>query len=202
MIIFFKRKSAQTLSGLGFFLLFILALNCKDTNQPVEPIRYEAAPRVEPGKIKWDGPADSYAIRDQNVEEITKLLNRLVEIIEREELDKLPGLISKKRGLWVDLKAHKSYKEILKMVQEDKGFLQTFYLDTENLRQVTDNPEHIAVRDVLHYTKTLRASFYFEEGGRECEVKLQLVENPDFNYHLNHPVFIKEGKDWKILRLF
>ena len=163
--------------------------------------RRKVPPRVVVGNIRWDDP---HTMREKimAVHEIRNLLARMISMVDRRDWSELPSLISKKRGLWVDLKTLKTFPQVLREIKKKNGYLQLFFFHTEKLRAYKNDPESLAVRDVLRYTDTLRADYYMEPDAKECELKLYLVDYPSFNYKLNNPVFIKEQGVWKIYRLF
>lgn len=181
-----------------FVLLALPALAvCRKTG----PKMYDASPEIVTGKIYWEDPHPR-PVEEQTIYEITRLMNVVMAMVDRKDLRSLPEYVSKEKGLYVDLKAHRTYKDLLKEVEKEDGYLQNFYLNTEALRKSTSNPSQNSVRDILRTTRKLQADFYMEGGSRECELKLHLLDNPEWSYMLNNPVFIKEGDQWKIYRLF
>ena len=184
------------------FFILSLVLFCnggdeqEETRAPVPP----GGPKLVPGEVYWEAP-HSAEERERLVREITEKLGRIFALVEAGELERLPEFVSRERGLYVDLKAHQTYERLLSEVTEKEGYLQMFYLDTEALREYTEDGTRLSVRDLLRLTKEVRVE-YFVEDEDTCELRLHLTDRPDLDYFLNNPYFIREDGDWKIYRLF
>ncbi len=179
----------------------LLALACDRSDQSIplnERKSYDEAPEVEIGDVHWTGSGEQ---SDRDVESVGGLLTRLVEMTFQQDFSALPEMVDRQEGLWVDLKAHRSYYQLRADLQNPRSYLRIAYLDTAGLRAMTGNPASLSVRDVLRTTRTLRADLYIDPAG-SCEAKLQLVDAPDRSYYLNNPVFIRRDGEWFILRLF
>ena len=157
-------------------------------------------PTVEVGKIHYaEGLSEAQKRADTGA--MLAILRELVRMVDAQNLKDLPQFVSREQGLWVDVKAHRSYAELLREVGRRDGYLQKFFLDSEQLRRSTKDERSMSVRDVLRHTDTVRADFYMLSDG-SCEVELFLEQYPAYKYHLNQPAFVKEGNTWKLLRLF
>lgn len=182
----------------SFFLLILCGPG--PTPPKERAIFRDRAPRVLVGNIHW---SDRHTPESEKVTAavIAGQLEQVISFIDSRDLRGLENLVSRQKGLWIDLKTHKSFAELQKEIRRSDGYLQLFYYDTEKLRVHTGDPDRLSVRDVLRHTSTLRADFYMEPGAHECELKLYLIDSPALNYQLNNPVFILEGDTWKIYRL-
>lgn len=185
---------------------------CDRTPEADEPVsemrRYNQAPAIELGEVRWSGSnsgagagADASG-RAVQAEQVRKLLEKLVGMVDRRDLSELPGEVSRDAGLFVDLKAHRSYADLERELKNPDGYLNTYYLDSAKLAAKKNDPNSLAVRDVLRLTRTVRADLYMNRDGDYCEVKLHLVDAPSKSYYLNNPVFIKEAGRWYVAQLF
>lgn len=179
-------------------------VSCKQdsdsSNKTYEKRMRTVPPKLVMGKIYW-GEKAAKKQNERDAEQIMVLLRTLLTMVDQRNIKDLPALISRERGLWTDLKTHRSYAQIVEQVEKPGGYIRTFFLDSEKLRKHTGDERSLAVRDVLRYTDTLRADFFLE-ADNTVEVRLILEQYPPYNYHLNHPVFVKEADGWKLLRLF
>ncbi len=190
-------------------LVFVLgSLGACDRAPPADEVasemhRYEQAPTIELGEVRWYGAnSDIDAERAAQAEQVRALLEKLVGMVDRRDLRALPGEVSRDAGLFVDVKAHRSYADLERELKDPEGYLNTFYLDSAKLAAKQNDPESLAVRDILRLTRTVRADLYMNRQGDYCEVKLHLVDAPGKSYYLNNPVFIKESGRWYVAQLF
>lgn len=181
---------------------------CDRTTEADEPIsemrRYDRAPEIKLGEVRWSGAsagADTSA-REAEAEQVRALLAKLAAMVDRRDLSELPREVSRDAGLFVDLKAHRTYADLERDLQNPDGYLNTYYLDSAKLAAKKNDPNSIAVRDVLRLTRTVRADLFMNREGDYCEVKLHLVDAPSKSYYLNNPVFIKEAGRWYVAQLF
>lgn len=130
------------------------------------------------------------------------LLKQLLSMVQRKDWNDLPGMVSKKKGIYVDLKGFRSFAQLEADVRDHGSYLYVFYHDTDILRAFTHDRDQIAVREVLMSGNSIRVDYYMEEGSQECELALHVSGNEKEDYRLNHPVFIREDGVWKVYRLF
>ncbi len=162
--------------------------------------KFEDMPRVKIGAVPGDDPQ----VR-ADVEAAVDLLEELIAMVDRRDLAALPEHVNQERGLYVDLKAHREFADIAADVRNPSGYLNTYYLDTEALRQRSGDPESVAVRDVLRLSRTIIADAYLsrtDSGERQVELRLRLEDAPTKSYYLNNPVFVKDETGWTVFRLF
>ena len=185
----------------GLVVSAAMAAHCGNESVDKYEKKYRpVAPVVQAGKIHY-AEGLSEAQKQKDTQAMVAILSELVRMVDTQDLRGLPALVSQKQGLWVDVKAHRSYADLLREVNRRDGYLQKFLLDSEQLRRLTQDERSISIRDVLRYTDIVRADFYMLSDG-SCEVELFLEQYPPYKHHLNQPAFIKEGDQWKLLRLF
>lgn len=166
---------------------------------------YDTMPEIRQGEIfvgesrksGKDGPEDR-----AEAARVLELMRELLGLLATENLAGLNDHISRSQGLYVDLKAHKTFAEIEKDVRNPTGYLRTYYLNSESLRERTDEPEQLAIRDVFKLTRVVTADVYLQSDRKQCELRLRLEDAPSKSYYLNNPVFIQENGQWFIYRLF
>jgi hypothetical protein len=167
--------------------------------------RYDQAPAIVIGEVRWSGAtSDSGATESERAaqaEQVHALLAKLVGMVDRRDLSALPEEVSRDAGLFVDVKAHRTYADLVRELKDPDGYLNTFYLDSAKLAARKNDPDSLAVRDILRLTRTVRADLYMNRQA-DCEVKLHLVDAPGKSYYLNSPVFIKESGRWYVAQLF
>lgn len=162
--------------------------------------KFEEMPVVKIGAVPGDDPA----VR-ADVEAAVELLEELIAMVDRRDLSPLPDHVNAERGLYVDLKAHRERADISADVRDPAGYLNTYYLDTDALRERTGDPESVAVRDVLRLSRSIVADAYLsstDSGERQIELRLRLEDAPTKSYYLNNPVFVKDETGWTVFRLF
>ncbi|MCR9143573.1 MAG: hypothetical protein NXI24_15100 [bacterium] len=173
----------------------------------LEQRSYDAMPELKLGKIfvGEESGGDSgkpTAAQSAEAQRVLDLMRKLMGMLEDQEIRGLAQHVSPGKGLYVDLKAHRTRAAVQKDLQDPEGYLQTYYLNTENLRLRTEDPDQLAVRDILHLTRVMTADVYLQADGRQCELRLRLEDAPSKSYYLNNPVFVKEDGEWFIYRLF
>ena len=172
----------------------------------LSPRSYDTMPEVKLGEVYIGEEdvkgADSNSAEMTDARRVLKLMRELLAMLEAQEIRGLARHVSPNRGLYVDLKAHRSLGDIQKDLSDPEGYLQTYYLNTETLRSRTEDPGQLAVRDILRLTRVVTADVYMQADRKQCELRLRLEDAPSKSYYLNNPVFIKENEEWFIYRLF
>lgn len=174
--------------------LACLTLHCATSQMRTKP------PEVRAGRIIYDpssrppDPATTTAILAR--------LRTLVEMVHTRDWTGLPDLVSRQRGIFVDLKGFRTHSQIVADVKDRESYIYTFYHDTTRLREATKDPGQICVRDVLLMSSRITVDVFMEEGDKEVELQLNVDDAPRESYRLNHPVFILEDGQWKVHRLF
>ncbi|MEQ9365861.1 MAG: hypothetical protein RIF32_16580 [Leptospirales bacterium] len=167
---------------------------------------YDTMPEVRLGEL-YAGEEDVQGAKSDSAEmkdarRVLNLMRELLVMLEAREIRGLARHVSPNRGLYVDLKAHRSHGDIQKDLRDPEGYLQTYYLNTETLRSRTEDPGQLAVRDILRLTRVVTADVYMQADRKQCELRLRLEDAPSKSYYLNNPVFVKENEEWFIYRLF
>jgi len=159
----------------------------------VFPTLKQGLVNYQEGEARPD-PATLKALTDQ--------LRALITMVDQKDWTNLPSMVSRKKGIYVDLKGYRTFAQMEADIKDHNSYLYVFYHDTPRLRKETDDARQVAVRDVLRRAGIVEVDFFMEQGGHECELKLNLRETPKESYRLNHPVFIFEEGQWKVFRLF
>jgi SHS2 domain-containing protein len=133
--------------------------------------------------------------------EILKILNFLVESTVNRDYSKLPLIVSLEKGLYIDLKAHLSYDDLIKEVNKKVSYFEVFFFDTNKLKKEKNSDIVKTVRDVLVLSEGLLAEMYYESD-TVVEVKLRFQKNKKFENDLNTLYFSKQGEKWYVERLF
>lgn len=162
---------------------------------------YAELPQVQMGEIVLESGQISAADRDRAAAVLDRL-REIVAMLDRKDLSELPRLVSPGKGLYVDLKAHRTRDWVIADLRKPTGYIHTHYLNTETLQQRTEESSQLAVRDILRLTRVLTADVYLQEDGLQCELRLRLEDAPSKSYYLNNPVFVFEGDQWLVYRLF
>lgn len=137
-----------------------------------------------------------------NIRSILSILQAVAEAIESGDPIAIAHYIHPERGIYIDLKAHWSLEKFRLDAESRTGHLNTFYIDTERLRQKTGDITQISIREILSKTGSIDVELFFGEDGEICELRLHLLDHPELNYYLNNPVFIKIDSVWYLYRLF
>ena len=133
--------------------------------------------------------------------EILKILNFLVESTVNRDYSKLPLIVSLEKGLYIDLKAHLSYDDLVKEVNKKDSYFEVFFFDTNKLKKEKNSDIVKTVRDVLVLSEGLLAEMYYESD-TVVEVKLRFQKNKKFENDINTLYFSKQGGKWYVERLF
>lgn len=155
---------------------------------------------VQVGKFFSDVecPIDSPQCLDDK-KAILELLDRFYTALKTKEVVAVSKLIDQKSGVYVDLKAKRSYAEFVAELQNPDGYFVLFFLETKRLRKFTNDKKQVAVRDILRKARSIEVEFHFNKKEDLCEVKLK--PNGKFNFRLNNPVFIFRNTRWYFYRL-
>jgi hypothetical protein len=133
--------------------------------------------------------------------EILKILNFLVESTVNRDYSKLPLVVSLENGLFIDLKAHLSYADLVKEVNKKDSYFEVFFFNTNKLKKEKNSDIVKTVRDVLVLSEGLLAEMYYESD-TAVEVKLRFQKNKKLENDLNTLYFSKQGGKWYVERLF
>lgn len=158
--------------------------------------REQSAPELETGKVY----SQTEMIQEDR-EKLLQLTELLIQCIFQNDLKPIVEHVHPERGVFVDLKAIRSKNEFEKQVFENDPYFQKFYFDGELLRQQTQDPEQLSVKELLSGTETVIVDFFMERGGKQAEITLNLKDTPDQNFRLNNLVFIQINNRWYFYQL-
>ena len=127
----------------------------------------------------------------QELSAITKGLAELLLAIRQRKPQKIQKLVHPQEGLYVDLKAHWSYKRLVKEIQSGRGYLYEVLLSEQ---------DPASLYQTLNSHTQIELDYYLKK--ELCELKLHLPQRPEDSYRLNNPIFIYKGKQWYVYRLF
>ncbi len=138
---------------------------------------------------------------NQDIEEIFNLLKIMFRSVEKKDLSLITNYIDQEKGIYTDLKAWKSKQDFLVEIKDPESYLNSVYLNSENLKKITNDSTQISLYDLIKKSQKIKADFYFTTDS-DCEVKLIIMEKPEESYRFNNPYFIKINNRWFIYRLF
>ena len=118
----------------------------------------------------------------------------------QENWQKLPQIVHKQRGLFVDLKAHWSYKKVRREVTRKDSYLAVYFFDKQRLQEQKKTKDVETVKEILQRSGGIDMDFFFIDANN-CEVKLSFHKNKSYATDLNSPYFIKMDGKWYIYRL-
>jgi len=169
---------------LKYLFILLILLSCRGEHIPISF-------HIAQGQV---------ALPESDIATIKKNFSEIVRIIESGKTDHLEDYVSEKKGIYIDLKSHKSKKQFIAELKKKNGYIENFFYNTESLRKYTDDATQISVKDLFLKSSSLKVDIYIESP-TECEMKLHL-EDESQSFRLNQPVMIKEDNKWYIYRLF
>jgi len=132
---------------------------------------------------------------------VIQILESIHQGIQNNDLSVILNHANKEKGIYIDLKAHKTYSELTAQIKDKDSYLNTFFLNTDKLKKTTNSPDQISIKDILSAQKIINVELFYNKTYDECEAKLNLKKNKNLNYRLNNPYFIKVKNKWYIYRL-
>lgn len=144
--------------------------------------------------------AGTPANRPADTEQIMALLRSVFGAIESKDLSSLPGMVHPGRGIYTDLKVLRTPAEFAADIQNAEGYVNTYYILGDRLRQHTEDAGQKSLREVIASVDQVRADLYFD--GDECEVRLTILGDQSAeSYRFNNPYFVKQADRWYLFRL-
>lgn len=137
----------------------------------------------------------------QELDAVDGRLKELFSMIDERDLSGLPDMIHPSEGVHIDLKAHRTRKEVRAELQKSEGYFQRFYLDSQLLRQTTGDDGQISLHELLNKNERIFTEYYLEPGGSQIEVRFRLGSTPEESYRINNAVLIKRDGQWYFLQL-
>ncbi len=193
-MVFSKTKSSKKI--IIIFLFFFLFYSCSTLR---EPSNYDNPKKInlKLGTILID-PTIKKGTSDI---EILKILNFLVESTLNRDYSELPMFVSPEKGLYIDLKAHLSYVDLIKEIKKKDSYFDIFFFDSNKLKKEKNSDSVKTVRDVLVLSEGLIAELYYESDST-VEVRIRFQKNKKFENDLNTLYFSKQDGKWFVERLF
>ena len=173
---------------------------------------YVQGAREKVGEEKIERKSSQTISYKKDLKQITQLLAKLSKSISEQNPSLLLSLIHPEQGVYVDLKAHWSYKRLQKEIGITKRASKVMnkkpanYLSTAIYLGTKDGT---SLYEVLQLTKQIEVDYYLQINPKSkkyslqsCELKLHLTDEPDASYQLNNPVFLLLDNKWYLYRLF
>ena len=179
-----KLKRTIIINSAFTVLTFIFITGCAGSNTSV---------------YKYQSPEAADQAEDSKA--IVQILESIHHGILNNDLSIILNHVNKEKGIFIDLKAQKTYSELNAQIKDQESYLNTFFLNTDKLKETTNSPDQISIKDILKAQKVINIELFFNKTNDECEVKLNLKKKKNLNYRLNNPYFIKVKNKWYIYRL-
>lgn len=159
----------------------------------------DGPPEVVVGKIRNDTEL-SGAQLDERIESIQVELQAVVNLVYAGDLRALPDHVHVEKGLYVDVKAHRTHSEVRSEVVDPHSYLSRFFVgDGSEISDPAENP--VPIKEVLQLTRSIKADVFLLSEDF-CEIQLTLEDAPGRSYYLNNPVLIEREGRWYIYRMF
>ncbi|TGL57701.1 hypothetical protein EHQ64_19520 [Leptospira sarikeiensis] len=183
-----------------FFSFFLLQFHCISFGENLISTKRnpELPPEIRQGKVFLAGHIGDHT---KDTEEILKILKRLIDGTVAKDLNFLPDLVSKKEGIYLDLKGNWTKEQLISELSSTENYFRTYFFDRELLAKQKGSNEVRTVRDLFLSSGGVEADFYYESK-IACELKLRFRENPKLEKELINPYFIKQDGKWYLFRLF
>ncbi|MBE7440256.1 MAG: hypothetical protein HS115_17530 [Spirochaetales bacterium] len=155
--------------------------------------------KLEIASISGDYKAD-FSSKEEDRQLVQLLVNAFAAVDEK-KMSHLISFVHPDMGLYVDLKSHRSLKDLEADIQNPDSFINIYFTSTEKLRKQTGDPGQKSVHDVLKNSRHVKIHFLVDQPDM-VEADLDLVDNPEDNFRLNNPAFTRQNGEWYLYRLF
>ncbi|MEI1278832.1 hypothetical protein V6Z05_10930 [Leptospira venezuelensis] len=184
----------------GLLLLILLQISCvtKGETSLFAKRSPEIAPVVTKGKVFLAGHTGEHS---NDTEEILKLVQRLVSGTISRDLNFLPEIVSKKDGIYLDIKGNWTREQLIQEIATADNYFRIYFFDRDLLEKQKNSKDVRTVRDLLLSSGGIEVDFYYESKNA-CELKLKFKENQKLERELINPYFIKQDGKWYLFRLF
>lgn len=184
----------------GLLLLVLLQISCITTGEFSLSAKRspEIPPAITQGKVFLAGHTGEHS---KDTEEILKLVQRLVSGTISRDLNFLPEIVSKKDGIYLDIKGNWTREQLIQELSSSDNYFRIYFFDRELLEKQKNSKEVRTVRDLLLSSGGIEVDFYYESKSA-CELKLKFKENQKLERELINPYFIKQDGKWYLFRLF
>jgi len=163
------------------------------------PATMSCARKLEIASITGDYGADFS--NKQEDRQLVQLLVNTFSAVDEKKMSDLLSYVHPDMGLYVDLKSHRSLKQLEVDIQNPGSFINIYFTDTEKLRAQTGDPAQKSIHDILKTSRHIKIHFLVEQPDM-VEADLDLVDNPEDNFRLNNPAFTRQNGEWYLYRLF
>lgn len=152
----------------------------------------------------WVRQGNVYSVTDvelddleDDIEDISLIISDVTQMVVDGSFEGLEQYIDPEEGLYVDLRAHRSYEQILEDLANPDSYLNSFFLNERG---------EDSIYYLLNNADFLELDFYFEAGARQCDVTIRPLKGifrrstgrPEM---LNNMVFVyRDG--WKMAQIF
>lgn len=184
----------------GLLFLILLQVSCVTGKESTFSAKRspEIPPTITQGKVFLAGHTGEHS---KDTEEILKLLQRLVSGTIERDLNFLPEIVSKKDGIYLDIKGNWTREQLIQELSTPDNYFRIYFFDRELLEKQKNSKEVRTVRDLLLSSGGIEVDFYYESKNA-CELKLKFKENQKLERELINPYFIKQDGKWYLFRLF
>lgn len=184
----------------GLLLLILLQISC--VTKVESPLSAKRSPEIPPtitqGKVFLAGHTGEHS---KDTEEILKLVQRLVAGTISRDLNFLPELVSKKDGIYLDVKGNWTREQLIQELSSPDNYFRIYFFDRDLLEKQKNSKDVRTVRDLFLSSGGIEVDFYYESKNA-CELKLKFKENQKLERELINPYFIKQDGKWYLFRLF
>ncbi|TGK42361.1 hypothetical protein [Leptospira andrefontaineae] len=184
----------------GLLLLILLQVSC--VTKVESPLSAKRSPEIPPvitqGKVFLAGHTGEHS---KDTEEILKLVQRLVSGTISRDLNFLPELVSKKDGIYLDVKGNWTREQLIQELSTADNYFRIYFFDRDLLEKQKNSKDVRTVRDLFLSSGGIEVDFYYESKNA-CELKLKFKENQKLERELINPYFIKQDGKWYLFRLF
>ncbi len=140
-------------------------------------------------------------VLDSDVEKIFLLSKKLILCTIEKNKKCFLESISKQKGVYVDLKAIWTYKEVESEITKQDSYFDIFFFDSEKLKSYTKNENSKTVKEILESADEIFLDIYFDSI-QNAEINIRFKNGNKLEKDLNNPYFIKEKNKWFLFRFF
>ncbi|MGJ4789056.1 hypothetical protein EHQ52_18510 [Leptospira koniambonensis] len=184
----------------GLLLIILLQFSCITRGESSLSAKRspEIPPTVTQGKVFLAGHTGEHS---KDTEEILKLVQRLVSGTISKDLNFLPEIVSKKDGIYLDIKGNWTREQLIQELSKSDNYFRIYFFDRDLLEKQKNSTDVRTVRDLFLSSGGIEVDFYYESKSA-CELKLKFKENQKLERELINPYFIKQDGKWYLFRLF
>lgn len=140
-------------------------------------------------------------VSDAEVEKIFSLTKKTINCTLEKNKKCFLESISKQKGVYVDLKAIWTYKEVESEILKPDSYFDIFFFDSEKLKAYTKNENSKTVKEILESADEIFLDIYFDSN-QNAEINIRFKNGSKLEKDLNNPYFVKEKNKWYLFRFF